>query len=154
MLQQKCNENRYRNIEYAKQKNKHNTYIHIYIYISLMVFFVCLFVFLKASYCSLIKTGAPWCASTSAVATASEHTGSRREWRRLTVSYIVAAPIIRLGRFFHFHLEVCQSRGFLRCWQHFIAQMRGHILVLQIIWLPTGQAPTSPLKLMQPKMLQ
>lgn len=45
MLQQKCNENRYRNIEYAKQKNKHNTYIYIYIYFfdGIFCLFVCFF---------------------------------------------------------------------------------------------------------------
>lgn len=48
-----------------------------------------------------------------------QHTGSsidrkcRGGWRSLTVSYIVAAPIIHMGRSFHSHLDDCQYEGFL-----------------------------------------
>lgn len=118
-----------KNAEYAGKKHTHT---HIFYIVSCLS---------EASECySIKKTGPPLVRhhQPTGSSISTKHWG---EWRRLTVSYIVAAPLIRMSRFFHFHLDFCQSSGFLHCWQHYIAQMRGRILacvlwlVLQIIWL-------------------
>lgn len=53
---------------------------------------------------------------------------NRKAWRRMKKAHSVlhcSSSSNPHGQdFFHFHLDVCQSRGFLHGWRHYIAQMR------------------------------